>query len=119
MARSADPSRVEILPSLGPLRVLWEGECVAESARALVLRERGHDPVPYFPREDVRMDWLEPSDRRTRCPFKGEATYYSLRREGRRSEDGAWSYEDPVEEVAAIRGHVAFHADRVTIERLR
>lgn len=118
MSRSADASRIAIEPSPVPLRARYEGRDVAESRRALVLRERGHDPVPYFPREDVAMGFLEPSPRRTHCPFKGDASYYSLDVEGSRSENAAWSYEDPFEEVEAIRGHVAFHDDRVEIERL-
>ncbi|MDX1649748.1 MAG: DUF427 domain-containing protein [Myxococcota bacterium] len=118
MARSADPSRIEIEPAPGRLRALWNGTCVAESARALVLRERGHAPVPYFPREDVRVELLEPSGRRTHCPFKGDASYWSLCEGGRRADDAVWSYEEPFEEVDAIRGHLAFYPDRVTIERL-
>lgn len=118
MARSADPSRITLEPATGRLRVLWDGTCVADSARALVLRERGHDPVPYFPREDVRTELLEPSDRRTHCPFKGDASYWSLRAGERRADDAVWSYEEPFEEVEAIRERMAFYPDRVTIERL-
>jgi uncharacterized protein (DUF427 family) len=91
---------------------------VAESDRVLVLRERGHDPVPYFPVEDVRTELLEPSERRSHCPFKGDAAYWSLRGEGARSDDAVWSYPEPFEEVADLRGHMAFYPDRVTIERM-
>lgn len=118
MTHSADPSRITLETSPGRLRVLWEGACVAESARAVLLRERGHDPVPYFPREDVRMEWLERSERHSHCPFKGDASYFSLAREGHRSDDAVWSYEAPFEEVAAIRDHLAFTPGRVTIETM-
>lgn len=108
--------RVEIDPEPHRVRVSWRGEPVAESERARCVLESRYAPVYYVPREDVRMGLFEPSAHTTHCPFKGDATYYSLHRNGEVLENVAWSYEEPFDQVAGIRGHLAFHADRVSIE---
>ncbi len=108
--------RVELEPAGGVVRVRLDGELVAESRRAVLVRETRHDPVIYLPREDVVAERLEPSAHRTFCPFKGEASYWSLRAGGRVEKDVVWGYEDPFPEVAGLRDHVAFYADRVEIE---
>lgn len=83
---------------------------LAESVNALVLREANYPPVLYIPREEVVMDLLEPTATSTHCPYKGDASYFDLR--GGRT-DVAWSYEDPFDRMAVIRGHLAFYPDRV------
>ena len=104
---------VEVRPGSRRVRVALAGETVADSARTLIVRERGYAPVHYFPREDVRMDLAERTDSRTYCPFKGEASYWTLR-VGERSEDDAmWSYETPFDEALALKDRVAFHRDRM------
>lgn len=105
--------RVDFEPASGRVTVTLGGVAIADSARAMVLRETGHDPVYYFPREDVRMDLMVPSAHSTFCPFKGDASYWTIEAGGRRAENAMWSYEDPFEEVAAIRNYVAFYPDRV------
>jgi uncharacterized protein (DUF427 family) len=104
--------RIEIEPA-ERVRVLAGGEVVADSARALRLVEGDYAPVYYLPREDVRG--LEPArdDRRTTCPWKGEATYFDLVVDGSRFERAAWTYAEPKAGVAEIRDHVAFYRDRV------
>jgi uncharacterized protein (DUF427 family)/putative intracellular protease/amidase len=91
----------------------WGGEVIAESADALLLREAGLAPVVYFPPEDVRMDLLTPTEHHTRCPFKGEASYWSLRVGGREAVDLAWAYPDPLPGRVDITGRIAFYADRL------
>jgi uncharacterized protein (DUF427 family) len=93
----------------------FAGETVADSAEALVVRETKHDPVVYFPRKDVRFDLLERTDHHTFCPFKGEASYWTLRVGERVAENAVWGYEDPFEEVAALADYVAFYPDRVEV----
>jgi uncharacterized protein (DUF427 family) len=95
------------------IRALVEGEAIADSRRAHLLHETGHLPVYYFPPEDLRADLLVPSATRTRCPFKGEATYHSVRVGKRTIEDAAWSYEEPLDSVAFIAGRRAFYWNRV------
>jgi class 3 adenylate cyclase/uncharacterized protein (DUF427 family) len=86
---------------------------VADSTRAVVLHETRHAPVFYFPREDVRLELFEKTAHRTHCPFKGDASYWTLKVAGAVSDNAAWSYEDPYDDAAPIRGHLAFYASRV------
>ena len=96
------------------VRITWSGQVVADSKRALTLREAAYAPVQYIPRADVKMALLKRSDHGTHCPYKGDASYYSIELEGRRSENAVWSYEEPYEAMAAIKGYVAFYPDRVS-----
>ena len=100
-------------PSPRHVRAVVNGVAVAHSKRVLLLRERGHVGVYYFPMDDVRMDLLTPTDKHTRCPYKGEASYWSIEVDGRRVENAVWGYEDPLPERVDIKGHVAFYWDKV------
>ena len=100
-------------PIDGLVTARWGGEVVAESGAALLLRETGLPPVTYFPIDDVRMDLLHRTEHHTRCPFKGEASYWSIEVGDRRSEDIAWAYEDPLPARADLKGRIAFYADRL------
>jgi len=100
------------------VHVVRTGDAViAETSNALVLNEPGLDPVVYFPREDVGMEFLDVSETRTTCPHKGEATHYSYAGLGQVIEDAAWSYLSPVEGAEAIAGMVAFYADKLAVEQ--
>lgn len=94
------------------------GAIVGESASALELVEGDNAPVIYFPRADIGMAFLEKSDSTTRCPYKGQATYYTISTSAGDIPDAAWSYEDPLDGVSEIAGHIAFYTGRVTVERL-
>jgi adenylate cyclase len=111
--RSHSGYRLIIEPARKRVRAVFNGETVADSERVLVMHETGYRPVTYVPREDVRMDLLQPTDLHTHCPFKGDASYWTLEVGGRRVENAAWSYEDPYEEAEIVRGHIAFYWDRV------
>ena len=100
-------------PVDGLVTARWGGEVIAESGDALLLRETGLAPVTYFPIDDVRMDLLHRTEHHTRCPFKGEASYWSVEVGDRRSEDIAWAYEDPLPARAELKGRLAFYADRL------
>lgn len=89
------------------------GEVIADTVDALVLREANYPPVFYIPRRDVAMDLVQRSDTTSYCPYKGDASYFSIPSGGARSADAIWSYEAPYEAVAEINGHVAFYPDRV------
>ena len=95
------------------VRVVLEGETVADSRHTLLLSESGHQPIYYFPPEDVRSDLLEPSDRHTRCPKKGEASYHSIRVGDRFEKAIAWYYPEPLEGAAPIKDLIAFYFDRI------
>jgi uncharacterized protein (DUF427 family) len=88
-------------------------QVIADSRAALTLREASYPPVQYFPREDVDMAALTRSDHTTYCPYKGEASYFSIPAGGDRSFNAVWTYETPFEAMAQIKEYVAFYPDRV------
>lgn len=90
------------------VRVVFGGETIADSNRALLLREARCLPVYYFSEEDVRTDLMQASEHRTRCPYKGVAAYWTLRAGAKSAESAAWSYTDPLHACATIKNHYAF-----------
>jgi len=104
IAIERNPSRVVV--KLG-------GQVIADTTEALTLREASYPPVQYIPRKDVDMAALERTEHSTYCPFKGDASYYSIPAGGKRSVNAIWTYENPHEAVALIKNHVAFYPDRV------
>lgn len=99
-----NPSRVVV--SVG-------GKIVADTLRALTLREANYPAVQYVPREDVAMGLLERTDHLTYCPYKGDCNYFSIPSGGERSINAVWTYEAPYAAVAEIRDYLAFYPDRV------
>ncbi|NRP72932.1 hypothetical protein ILFOPFJJ_03831 [Ensifer psoraleae] len=104
-----------------PARVVvkLDGRVVADTRDALTLREASYPAVQYIPRKDVDMSLLARTDHSTHCPYKGDASYYSITPGGERSKNAVWTYEDPHAAVREIKDHVAFYPDRVdSIEEL-
>ena len=95
------------------VRVVAGGEVVAESDAALVMREKEYDPAYYIPQADVRLDLLARTDHSTHCPFKGDASYWSINAGGGTVENAVWSYETPFDEVAEIGAMMSFYASKV------
>jgi uncharacterized protein (DUF427 family) len=100
------------------VRVTFAGRVVADTRRALALAEASYAPVMYIPRADVDLATFERTDHKTHCPYKGEASYYSIHAGDRTAQNALWSYEQPLEAVSAIAGYVAFYPDRVELEQL-
>ncbi len=101
-------------PTPKRVRVEVGGETIADSRGAMLLHESGLQPLYYFPPQDVRPDVLESSDRHTRCPKKGEASYYTIRVGDRVVENGAWYYPEPLPDAPpALKGLIAFYFDRM------
>jgi len=100
----ADPSRVVV--TVG-------GKVIADTRDALTLREASYPAVQYVPRRDVDTSALVRSEHTTYCPYKGDASYYSIPAGGDRSLNAVWTYESPFEAVAPIKDYVAFYPDRV------
>jgi class 3 adenylate cyclase/uncharacterized protein (DUF427 family) len=100
--------RMVVEPCGKRLRVVFAGETIADSTEALVLHETRLPPVYYFPRQDVRMDLLRRTAQRTHCPFKGNASYWSIAAGDQVAENAVWSYENPLQDAQAIRGYLAF-----------
>ncbi len=106
---------ITIEPSSERVIVRAGGGTLADSTATLVLREADYPPVRYIPLGDVDQTLLAPSDTSTYCPYKGDASYRSITTEPDRGRDAVWFYDDPYAAVEAIRGHVAFYAERVEI----
>ena len=98
------------------VRVLFEGHEIADSGDVLLLAEAAYPPVRYFPRDDVAMAFLRKTDRTSRCPYKGEASYYTIQRDGKLIENAVWSYETPNPAVIQIAGHLAFYPQHVDFQ---
>ena len=104
---------ITIEPNTKRVVVMLGGKVIADTKAALTLREAAYPAVQYIPRKDVDMSLLERTDHASYCPFKGDASYYSIPSGGARSTNAIWTYETPYAAVAAIKEHVAFYPDRV------
>jgi uncharacterized protein (DUF427 family) len=104
--------QITITPAQARVEVSLNGEQLASSDRAVVLDETGLRPRYYFPREDVRMDLLKPTSTQTTCPFKGQASYWSVSTGGQMHEDLVWGYETPIPQAEGIAGLVCFYDEK-------
>ena len=100
---------ITVAPTSGRVVVKARGKVIADTRAALTLREASYPPVQYVPRADADMSALTRSDHKTHCPYKGDASYYSLPG----AENAVWTYETPYPAVAEIAGHLAFYPNRV------
>jgi uncharacterized protein (DUF427 family) len=105
------PPRVE--PTSKRIRVIFNGVTIADSTRAYRVLETSHPPVYYIPREDIRMEFFNLTSRRTFCEYKGAASYWTVKVNGKTAPDSAWSYETPSPGYEAIKGCLAFYAGRM------
>ncbi len=103
--------RIDVLPSSRRVRIATGSEVFADTDRAVLLFETGLPPRAYVPRADVRVP-IEPGDKRTICPYKGEARYWNVGGVA----DAAWSYEFPRLEATGMAGHLAFDPERVDVQ---
>ena len=106
---------VTITPADLHVLVRVDGEVIAESVRPVVLEETGMPTRYYLPREDVRMDLLRATNFHTTCPFKGEASYWTLELNGAIHDGIVWSYEKPIPEAEGVAGLLSFYNDRVDL----
>jgi len=105
--------RVETKPAYARVRVMFNGEVIADSRDAIRLEESKYTPVYYLPRKDVKMERLTRTTHSTHCPFKGEASYYTLSTDNLTVANAAWSYEQPYDEMSVIKERLAFYPDKV------
>ena len=108
----ASGHQITITPSNQHIEVTLDGEKLASSDRALLLEETGSPDRYYLPKEDVRTDLLRPTSTKTTCPYKGEASYWSVEAGGRIHDDVVWSYETPIAESEQITGLLCFYTER-------
>jgi uncharacterized protein (DUF427 family) len=104
---------ITVTPNAAHIVVTVAGKVVADTHRALTLQESTYPAVQYIPIEDVERSLLERTETTSYCPFKGDASYYSVPAGGDKSVDAIWVYEHPHDAVAEIKDHVAFYPDRV------
>lgn len=107
---------ITITRSPNTVRVLFEGHEIAESDDVLVLKEASYPAVFYFPRDDVRMAFLRRTDKVTHCPYKGDASYFTIYRDAQVIENAVWSYEAPFASVGQIGNRVAFYPEHVEFQ---
>jgi uncharacterized protein (DUF427 family) len=111
--RSRPEHTITVEPFAKHVTVRANGAVVASSDRALLLKEHVYPPVIYIPFADIDFSMLAATDSSTHCPFKGDASYWSIK-DGAR--DAMWAYRHPYDEMSEIRDHGAFYPSRVTIE---
>jgi uncharacterized protein (DUF427 family) len=125
MDKAANPSpgfknhpehTITVEPFDGIVNVYFAEAILASSDEALVLREQNYPPVFYIPFKDVYFEFLGRTDTTTHCPFKGDATYWSATAAGEFEKDVMWGYENPYDEMLAIKDHGAFYTNKVRIE---
>ena len=104
---------ITITPNRQRVLVKVAGALIADTREALTLQEAAYPPVHYIPRKDVDMKLLQRTDHSSHCPYKGDASYYSVPSAGERSVNAVWTYENPYPAVAQIKDYVAFYPSRV------
>lgn len=107
--------QIKITPTDLHIEVTIGGEKLAESDRAVILDETGLPPRYYIPREDVRTELLRPTASETTCPFKGQASYWSVQVGDEVHEDVVWSYQTPIPAAEGIAGFMCFYSERVEL----
>lgn len=113
----ADDIRIRKAPGVWTVRS--GGAVLGETTNALELSEGDLPPVIYFPRGDIALAFLDRTDKVTHCPHKGDANHYSIITKSSVHENAVWTYENPLEPVAAIKDHLAFYtSDKVTVEQI-
>ncbi len=104
---------ITIAPNPHRVRVIWRGRIVADTTRALALKDASYPLVQYIPRADADMTLLTPTARATHCPYKGDASYFSLAADGATADNAVWSYETPFPAMQQIAGYLAFYPNKV------
>lgn len=112
-------THINIRKSEGTWTIRAGGAVLGESSNALELSEGDYPAVIYFPRADIAMAFLDATDKSTHCPHKGDASYFSVVTKSTTLENVAWSYENPKDDMARIKGHLAFYTNGdVTVEQI-
>jgi uncharacterized protein (DUF427 family) len=95
------------------VRVTFAGKVIADTTRALTLKEASYPAVQYIPRADTDMTALAATEHHTHCPYKGDASYFTIKANGHSADNAVWSYVEPYSAVAAIKEYLAFYPNKV------
>jgi uncharacterized protein (DUF427 family) len=104
---------ITVAPNPNRIVVRFGGRIVADTKRALTMKESTYPAVQYIPRADAKMDLLKRTAHGTECPYKGHASYFSVQVDGQTAENAVWTYESPFPAVEPIKDHLAFYPNRV------
>jgi uncharacterized protein (DUF427 family) len=104
---------ITITHNANRVRVTFHDQVIADTTRALTLCEASYRPVQYIPRADTTMDLLKPTAHTSHCPYKGDASYFTIVAGEKSAENAVWSYEKPFPAMAEIAGYLAFYPNRV------
>lgn len=115
MSAPGHPHAIAIENNPNRVKVTFNGTVIAETTRALILKEGPLPPATYIPREDVRMSYLQRTDHSTHCPFKGHASYYSVRVDDQAADNAVWTYEAPLDSVAPIKDCLSFYKEKLEV----
>jgi len=115
MSSSGHPHAITIENNPNCIKVAFNGTVIAETTRALVLKEGPLPPATYIPREDVQMSYLQRTDHSTHCPFKGNASYFSVRVGNEIADNAVWTYETPIDSVAQIKNCLSFYVEKLDV----
>jgi uncharacterized protein (DUF427 family) len=108
------PGRImEYTPAGKRIRVIFDGVIIGDTQAAIALQEANYPVGYYIPRLDVRMDLMRRTDHSSHCPFKGDASYWTLETSGKSAKNAAWSYESPFDEADVIKGYLSFYGSKV------
>jgi uncharacterized protein (DUF427 family) len=106
---------ITLTPAGKRWRARFAGHVIADSADALVLQEADYPPVVYFPRDHVEMGFMGRTDRSTHCPYKGDASYFTVTMDGQIAENAVWTYELPYPAMEPIAERLAFYTNKIEV----
>ncbi len=115
MSVPSHPHAITIEKNPNRVTVAFHGTVIADTQQALVLKEGPLPPATYIPREDVQMSYLQRTDHSTHCPFKGDASYFSVSVDGNIADNAVWTYEAPIDSVAAITNCLSFYKEKLDV----
>lgn len=109
------PHAITIEQNPHRVKVSFGGTVIADTTQALVLKEGSLPPANYIPRSDVQMSYLQRTDHSTHCPFKGDASYFSVRVGDQIADNAVWAYENPIDSVAQIKDCLSFYVEKLGV----
>lgn len=115
MSSPGHPHAIIIEQNPNRVKVSFNGTVVADTTRALILKEGPLPPANYIPRDDVQMSYLQRTDHSTNCPFKGNASYFSVRVGDQTANNAVWAYETPIDAVAQIKDCLSFYVEKLDV----
>ena len=115
MSSPGHPHGITIEQNPNRVKVSFNGTVIADTTRALILKEGLLPPANYIPRSDVQMSYLRRTDHSTNCPFKGNASYFSVHVNDQAADNAVWTYETPIDAVAQIKDCLSFYVEKLDV----